>query len=286
MKFIVSMLCLLVTAPIVCGSYCYPSYSYAKPYSYAPYYQYYPQYVAYPVATYVGIPIPVFGSVYVGPNGATNVTTTATRTQTATSVQTAATSATAAVGVAGGGTTTVSAVDSSREILSTLKTLTGLVGQVAQKQEAHASRLSTLEGRLTLMESRIGGTVGLPPPPATPKKPEKVEEPKKEEEAPLPAAMTIYKSRCYLCHQEGKETLVKNKTTKEPLVLFTKSGDRGELIVNAMKGIDQAQAFLSHVTDGTMPPATMVNGKRKYKELTPAEQTSLILDLKNWKRKP
>lgn len=304
----------LAVLVLFCGSgragYCYQpnyTYSYSGYQSYYPSYSYYPQYVAAPVSSYVAIPIPVFGSVYVGPSGATNVTTTQTRTQTATSVQTAATG-TAATVATGGAATTVAVADSSREILVAVKTLTGLVGQVAQKQEAEAAKsvrrdqlLVTLQrshddlrSRMAAVESRVGV---VPPPlmppapvPPSPAPPPKKDEPKEADDSDAEvskAAMVVYKNSCFKCHQDGSATIAKNRTTKEPIALFTKAGERGLLTVNATKGIDQAQAFLTHVTEGTMPPRTLdpVTKKRLYPELTPHGQTVLILDLKNWKRK-
>jgi hypothetical protein len=261
------------------ASYCYtsPSYSGYASYAYSqPYYSYYPKYVAYPVASYVGIPIPIFGSVYVGPGGATNITTTATRTTTATSTQTAATGATAVVG--GGATTSAEG-----EILTAIKTLTALVGQVAQKQESQSSVLlalqrdhSDLKARFLAVEAKVNGMPGPggPPAPVAPPAPA----PKKDggSEAAMPA---FYQTKCFSCHQEGAAGIAKDKK-KQPIILFTKAGKRAALLVDVEKGVDVPQAFLNHITDGTMPPPSS-----KIPALTPAEQTEGVLDVKNFLRR-
>lgn len=266
------------------ASYCYRTSYYAPSYggyaSYVqPYYQYVPKYVAYPVASYVGIPIPIFGSVYVGANGATNITTTATRTTTATSTQTAATA--------------TGATDAGAEILTAIKTLTALVGQVAQKQESQSSVLAALQRdhaelkqRFLAVEAKVNG---MPPPVPAPAPPPPKKEDAPEAAGPAPkgevALPAFYQTKCFSCHREGAVGLVKDKK-KNPIVLFTKAGKRAALLQDPETGVDQAQSFLNHITDGTMPPPTKgPDGNRKFPELTPAEQTEGVLDVKNFPRR-
>ena len=245
------------------ASYCYtPSYGYSGYSSYASYAYptyYYPQYVAQPVASYVGIPIPIFGSVYVGPNGATQ-TTTQTTTRTATAVSTTGTAATTTTGAA-----TVAVSADTQQILAGLKTLTGLVGQIAQKQEAHDARLLAMEQkhaellrRFTLAEAKVNGVPGPVAPPPVPAPPAK------KDAAAIPQ---VWVNSCAACHMRGKEAngggfvLLENATTRAALT--------GR----------QAQKLLKHLVAATMPPKDNVH---KIPPLTNEQQSAAIEDVPNF----
>lgn len=239
----------MIAAPISAGCYS-GGYSYAPSYSYQSSYYQPPSYVynySYPVAQYIGIPIGLFGQLYVGPQGTPKTTTvaqttTTTETQTATAQRAATATSTAAVASSG-----VNA-DVGNQLLAGLKTLTTIVGTVAQKQEAQEKRIAAVEGAKAPVEA----------------------------EAPLPDAMVVYKNKCFVCHQEGSPTVAKDKTTKQPLMLFTAKGER------APSSFETLQAFLGHITDGTMPPK---GNKLNIAPLTGLEQSSIIVDLKRFPQK-
>jgi cell pole-organizing protein PopZ len=275
-----ALLMLTPPAEAVCYTSGYSVPSYAPSYtSFRKSFSGYSSYsTVYPVAQFVGVPIPIFGSVYIGPTGVASAAAaigqgTGPVAQQAAAVQ-AAPAPVAPAPVA-------AAPQPNNDMLTQVL---AVVKQIAAKQDAHGYAIKSLADRQDRHEQRLAAVeaaMNLPPPPPTPPLPPPPMKEAAPDEAAVPpappvkldAALTIANRSCAACHLKGNH----KRADSDGFVLL-EAKDRRTALTDK-----QRKNYLSHISGGKMPPP---DNALSIPPLTADEKKVLTADLDNYPIKP